>query len=95
MRDVRKEIRGEYHEQVRATKRLARQTEAQELTPGERAELARREQAEAQRARGGGVKPVADLTPADGRRSPEWQREVVSSLPDDELMTEVGDDFDS
>ena len=93
MRDVQKEIRTEYHEQVRVTKRLTRQTEAQELTPGERAELARREQADAQRARNSEAGPVPASTPATGgvRRSPEWQRETT--LSDDELMTEVGNDF--
>ena len=91
LRGVQQDIRHEYRAQVTATKKLARETAEQELTPGERAEVARREQADAQRARTGGAKSAS--TPTDGRRSPEWKREATLPVSDDELMTEVGDEF--
>lgn len=91
MKGVQQDIRHEYRAQVTAAKKLARETAEQELTPGERAEIARREQAEAQRARSGVPKPVPGRT--DGRRSPEWNREAAPLTADEELMTEAGDDF--
>ena len=94
MRDVQKEIRQDYRAQVTAAKKLARKTAEQDVTPSERAEIARREQAEAQRTRNAsGPKPNPDATPADGRRSPEWQRDVTSPLSENDIMEEVGDDF--
>ena len=88
---MQQDIRQEYRAQVKATKKLAQETAEQDLTPGERAEVARREQADTQRARSG--VPKSAPTPADGRRSPEWNREVTLPISDDELMKEVGDDF--